>query len=718
MTMLGGVLLLSPEDDLLAVLQGAVVPSGDEPGVTYKLEVVLGAGSFAVAFLAMRIAPDGQSPVVMKIVRPRMMRDQGETAMLAFEKETVALGRLKERVPPTPFVVRLIDSHVIRVMFAGVPTDLPWLALEYVHGGAEGTTLDERVDFSVEQTGYAFDPERAALALTCLAGGLEAIHEVDVVHRDVTPWNVLCCGFGSDELFKIADFGIARPQGSSTGTFVGSPGGTPGYAAPEQVRSGKNPVGPATDVFSLASVVFRMLTGEEYFEVGSTLDGVLAAQEAARRGIRECRSLCPELAERPHACAAIDASLAHATAYDPAHRPQSVWEFAASVLRALRPDPVRHRPPRRRLESITDASVVARFAWTWHVRHNGGDRVVRSVAWEGDGRCLAATGRGLAFWDGMRWVDAPSRGLPNAGGIRFVQRVEAGLWLVGGDEATIAHYSRDGVSSVLRAADPSVTFLHASGEIGDLAVLVGARPEESPVLYTLAAHRWLKPAALSKAASVSALARVTDDRWLIAGRSLKGDGFAAVYAPLMFEVRRIKTDAVKAFHDCAAQPDLGLGVAAGAAGRVLRVTKSGVRESVVPREHDLSCCRRRHRRPRLDRRHRAHLRAGRAAGRLELRVARPDLDVAVRQLVRRHRLGHRRHRRRRGRRRPLGSRAAQAHHVALAGVNWGGGIGGRFVRVWLCGSDDGCRRQRCGSDRVARTCAVPHAKRARRQLGA
>ncbi len=581
-------ILISPEDDLLGALSGLTLKSPHERKVRYQLDRPLGAGSFAVAFFALRRSAEGHSPVVLKIVRPRMMREQGETARLAVEKEAVALQRLNERVPPTPFVVRLIDSGAVGVTQAGVQMDLPWLALEYVHGGAEGTTLDERIDFSMEQTGYAFDPDRAALAVTCLSSGLEAIHEVGVVHRDVTPWNVLCCGFGTDELFKIADFGIARQEEQSPGTFSGAPGGTAGYAAPEQIAPGKVPMGPASDVFSLAAVVFRLLTGEEYFEAPTTVDGVLMARQKERRSITQCRGLCPELAERPHACAAIDASLAHATAFDPRHRPQTVWEFAASVLRALRPDPKRRSPPRRRLESITEHSGVSRFQWGWHVRRNpGADRVIRSVAWEGDGRCLAATSKGLAFWNGTSWVQAPLGALP-PGGIRFVERVGAGQWLVGGDKGTIAHYSQRGVSGLLEADDPRVTFQQASGEIGDLAVLVGARPIEPPLLFSLAAHRWLKPAALSKAKTISALVRLSDDSWLMSGRSRRGEGFAAIYSPLMFEVQRLRGGDVSEYNDCAAQPDLGLGVVVGARGRVLLVEGGEARESIVPGEPDLT----------------------------------------------------------------------------------------------------------------------------------
>jgi serine/threonine protein kinase len=580
---------LAPDDDLLAGLEGVTVRAQIQPDVDYQLSRVIGAGSYSVAFFAIRKSPDGESPVVLKLVRPSLMRLAGQTAILAVEKEAVALGRLNERVPPTPFVVRLLASDVIDVQQGGVDLRLPWLALEYVHGGAEGTTLEERVEFSVEQTGYAFDPHRAELALSCLANGLEAIHEVGVVHRDLSPHNVLCCGFGKDEIFKIADFGIARPQGGAAGTFVNVPGGTPGYTAPEQVRRGAPVTGPEGDVFGLAAIAFKLLTGEDLFPSRNAVDGAVIAMEPARRSITECAALCPELRERLGACATIDRIIARGTAPDPRHRPPTGWELVSGLLRALRSGERRSRPPRRRFESITDYSSPTRFGWGWRVRHQpGSGRTLRSVAWDGDGRCLAATGHGLLFWNGTNWVVAGSDGLPDAKGIRFVERVGAGTWLVGGDRATIATYSSEGASSVLTGDDPRVTFTRASGGLEDLAVLIGERPDDPPLLFGLAARHWMKPATLSRARTVVGMTRLEDERWLVAGESKNGEAFAVVYSPLMFEVELLTSADDTVFSGCASQPDIALGAVVGSKGRVFKISGREVTPLWVPNEVELS----------------------------------------------------------------------------------------------------------------------------------
>ena len=144
-------------------LSGRVIPSEFQPQVSYRLERQIGEGGMGTAFLALRQAPDGLSPVVIKMVRSRFGNSEATevAASMLVQKEAVALGRLNERVPPTPFVVRLVDTGTAALFGPGRPLT-PWLAVEYVHGGIEGTTLDDRVAYSIERTGFAFEANRAA----------------------------------------------------------------------------------------------------------------------------------------------------------------------------------------------------------------------------------------------------------------------------------------------------------------------------------------------------------------------------------------------------------------------------------------------------------------------------------------------------------------------------------------------------------------------------
>ncbi|HYP88231.1 MAG TPA: hypothetical protein VEQ59_08755, partial [Polyangiaceae bacterium] len=78
--------------------------------MSYRLERQVGEGGMGSAYLALRQAPEGLSPVVVKLVRPAFGPNSDRAAALVVLKEAVALGRLNERVPPCPFVVRLVDT--------------------------------------------------------------------------------------------------------------------------------------------------------------------------------------------------------------------------------------------------------------------------------------------------------------------------------------------------------------------------------------------------------------------------------------------------------------------------------------------------------------------------------------------------------------------------------------------------------------------------------
>jgi len=157
----------SPEE-----LLGAALASDVNSGVAFRLERTLGTGATATAFFATRTSPQGDSPAVVKIILPRVVMQGGDTASMVVRKEAVALGRLNERVPPTPFVVRFLDAGMVTFPSRLRSYALPWLAIEYVHGGVEGTTLDERIRFSIQRTGYAFDRKRALRALSHICDGL------------------------------------------------------------------------------------------------------------------------------------------------------------------------------------------------------------------------------------------------------------------------------------------------------------------------------------------------------------------------------------------------------------------------------------------------------------------------------------------------------------------------------------------------------------------
>jgi serine/threonine-protein kinase len=132
-----------------------------------------------------------------------------------------------------------------------------YIAMEYLPGG----TLKDRI-----LKRGALPPRTAAAVALQIAEALKAAHDRDVIHRDIKPHNILITASGD---VKVTDFGIARAASSSTMTRTGHILGTAHYISPEQAMG--EPVGPASDLYSLGVVLYEMLTGEMPFDADTPL---------------------------------------------------------------------------------------------------------------------------------------------------------------------------------------------------------------------------------------------------------------------------------------------------------------------------------------------------------------------------------------------------------------------------------------------------------------
>jgi serine/threonine-protein kinase len=140
----------------------------------------------------------------------------------------------------------LHHPNIIRIFDRGQVGDIPYFAMELVHG----ETLRECLDREGR-----LDATLATRVTAQVAEALDYAHHKGVIHRDLKPSNIMLDG---SQRVKVMDYGIARAQHLEGLTTTGSFLGTPNYAAPETVDA----VGqPASDVYSLGVVFFEMLTG-------------------------------------------------------------------------------------------------------------------------------------------------------------------------------------------------------------------------------------------------------------------------------------------------------------------------------------------------------------------------------------------------------------------------------------------------------------------------
>jgi len=142
---------------------------------------------------------------------------------------------------------RLTNPNVVLVLDTGEHEGIPYLVMECLPGPS---LYDEL------QRGPLSEAKAMVLARDVL-GGLIAAHELGIIHRDISPANILLT---EDGHAKIADFGIAKSAEGMSMTMVGQVLGTPAYLSPERLQG--EAATPATDVYAVGVVLYEALTGE------------------------------------------------------------------------------------------------------------------------------------------------------------------------------------------------------------------------------------------------------------------------------------------------------------------------------------------------------------------------------------------------------------------------------------------------------------------------
>nr|WP_296065663.1 serine/threonine-protein kinase [uncultured Actinoplanes sp.] len=286
-------------------------------GGRYRLVEKLGTGGMSVVWRGYDETL-GRS-VAVKVLSPRLADDRAFRDRL--RQEALAAARLCH-----PHITGIFD-------FGEAPLDarltVPYVVMELNDG--------ESVSARIARQGPLPWPEAVTLAAE-VASALATAHARGVVHRDVTPANVMLTGSGS----KVVDFGISAIVGQRDAAPDGSLLGTPAYLAPE--RLGGSQVSTATDVYALGLLLYRALTGRLPWPAETTA-------EALRAHLYADPDPLPSLAGLP---ASVRDLCLRCLAKSPADRPG-----AAEVARALAAE-VGMQPIIPPL-SARDSPVVGRF---------------------------------------------------------------------------------------------------------------------------------------------------------------------------------------------------------------------------------------------------------------------------------------------------------------------------------------------------------------------
>ena len=261
---------------------GVERPSGGGRIGRYIVLAELGSGGMGIVYRVWDPALD--RTVALKVMSAG--RFAGERQVARFLGEARAIARLD-------------DPALVSVYELGVIDECPYFTMEYIEGRTLAALLDE--DGSLT-------PQRAAGLGAVIARGLDHAHRQGVVHRDIKPANVLIDARGAP---RVVDFGIARLlEDDGAATRTGAVLGTPQFMAPEQAEGRLDAIGPATDIYGVAALVYHAATGRPPHPISA--DRPLTGAPTMPRDLRAIlhRALALAPADRYPTAAALAAELA------------------------------------------------------------------------------------------------------------------------------------------------------------------------------------------------------------------------------------------------------------------------------------------------------------------------------------------------------------------------------------------------------------------------
>ncbi|MBP86508.1 MAG: protein kinase [Planctomycetaceae bacterium] len=362
----------------------------------YELQEEVGRGGMGVVYRARQLSLNRE--VALKMILRGQFASDADRERFQAEAEAVA---------------RLDHPGIVPVFEVGEIDGQPYFSMKYV----KGQTLSQLL------AGGLMAEKAAAELIVAVARSIHYAHRQGVLHRDLKPSNIMTDVQGKPH---VTDFGLAkRVQEAESLTRTGAILGTPAYMAPEQAAGARGAVGPGSDIFSLGTVLYHMLTGRPPFQAASPVDTVLLLLEqdvvpprvVNPRVDRDLEMIALKCLQKP-----IDLR------YDTAAR------LADDLEAYLRDEPIAARSGRigqvmARMFRETHHSVVLEnwgLLWMWHsLALFTACATTNALQWFGVDRWyyIALWTLGIWIWGGVFWWLRR-----RMGPVTFVERQIAHVW--------------------------------------------------------------------------------------------------------------------------------------------------------------------------------------------------------------------------------------------------------------------------------------------------
>ncbi len=279
--------------------------TGSSESDDFEVEKEIGRGGDGPVYLAFDKKVGRQ--VALKLIQSFQGRDGAGEQRFRAEVEAIA---------------SMDHPNIIPVYSNGELDGRLFYSMKYVSGGSLATRMEEFVTQA-----------DVVVLMDKLARAIHHAHERGVLHRDIKPSNIL---LDEEREPFISDFGLAKRSAQDSNlTLTGSIMGTPAYMSPEQARGDNNQVTTTSDIFSLGSIFFQLLTGRQAFEGDSphvVLRKVIESEiefpnQPGLKVDRDLKTVCLKCLQK-----------------NPEKRYQSALAFAEDLGRWMRGEPVEARP--------------------------------------------------------------------------------------------------------------------------------------------------------------------------------------------------------------------------------------------------------------------------------------------------------------------------------------------------------------------------------------
>jgi len=363
----------------------------------YELLQEIGRGGMGVVYRARQLSLNRE--VALKMILRGNLASGADRARFRAEAEAAA---------------RLNHPGIVPVYEVGEVDGQPYFSMKYVPGRTLSQLLSERL----------LSPHEAARLLADVARAIHYAHRQGVLHRDLKPSNILIDEEGQPH---VTDFGLAkRVQEAASLTRSGAVLGTPAYMAPEQAAGARGEVGPASDVFSLGTILYQMLTGRPPFQAASPVDTVLMLLE---------QDVVPPRVVNPKADRDLELIALRCLQKPVTLRYESAQSLADDLEAYLRDEPLAVRSGRfgqvlaRMFRETHHATVLENWGllWMWHsLALLTACALTEALRWLGLSNRWYYIGLwtlGLWIWAGVFWWLRR-----RMGPVTFVERQIAHVW--------------------------------------------------------------------------------------------------------------------------------------------------------------------------------------------------------------------------------------------------------------------------------------------------